>query len=129
MRGAHDPRRTVDRAPEVIVIAPLDHSRMQPTAHAQRNTAGRRRIGQRLLHVQRRSERVQRIVEDGMDSIAGHLHHRAVAMLDRAARERVVRGQRLRHPSAVLLPQRGAALDVGKKKGRDCGWVVHAKAH
>ena len=48
---AHDPRRAVDGTSEVIVIAALDHPRVQAATHAQRNAVGRGRVRKRLLQV------------------------------------------------------------------------------
>jgi len=43
-------------------------------------------------------------VEDGKGTVASHLYHPAVVRLDRAARMHIMRGQRLRHPRAMLFP-------------------------
>jgi len=86
MGRAHDSRRTVDCAAEEIIVAALDHPPVQPATHVKGNAVGGRRIGQRLLQVNRRRERVERVIEGGMHAVAGHLHHCPAARLDRRAR-------------------------------------------
>ena len=48
--------------------------------------------------------------------------------LHRRAGDRVMPRQCRLHPLGFLLPQAGAALDVGEQNGRDRGWLVHARA-
>jgi hypothetical protein len=112
----NDPRRAIDRAAEVIVVAPLDYPRVQAATHAQWHSMRGGRIGERLLQSHRRSECVHCIVEGRVHAVAGHLHHRAVMTLDRLARKRVVGCQRWLHPLGLLLPQADAAFDVGEQE-------------
>ena len=92
---------------------------MQAAAHAQRNTVGGLRIGERLLQLERGAHRVERVVEGGVHAVAGHLDDRA-AMRSTAERAmRVVARERRLHALRLALPQPGAAFDVGEEKGRD----------
>ena len=92
VRRAHDPRGAVDRNPEAVVVASLDRARVQPAAHPQRHAAGRRRVEERLLQLQRRRERILCGSEHRMHAVARHLDDGPAPGLDRAPGERVVGG-------------------------------------
>ena len=55
---SHDAGGTIYGTAKVIVVAPLDHTRVEPTAHTQRYAVGSGRIGKRLLQQQRGFDRV-----------------------------------------------------------------------
>ena len=128
MRRAHDARRAVDRAAEVVAVAPLDHPAVHAAAHAQREAAVGRRLGQRELQVDDRGDRVERIVEDGVDAVAQHLDDGAAVPLHRAAHERVVARERGPHPLGLLLPEPAAAFDVREQERDEAGRVLHGAA-
>ena len=117
MRGAHDARGTVDDGAEQVVAAALDHARMQAAADAQLDALGGRRIGERGLQRDRSLQRLGRIAERGIHAVAGHLDHHAATSFDCRAAKLVVMRQRGTHPFGRLLPQPGAALDVGEQDG------------
>ena len=117
MRRLHDPRCTIHRTSEEIVVAPFHES----IAHAQRDPVRCRRIIERLLQRYRGVDTIERIGKCRANPIAGHFHDRAVISLDRRTRQRVVSSERLRHLLAFLLPQARARLDVGKEYGGDRG--------
>ncbi len=118
VRRAHDSRRTVDRAAEQVAVPLLDDAQMQTAAHLERDPVGDLRIAKRQLQRKRRIYRVQRIGEGGIDAVAGRLHDGSAVARDGRARQHVVPRERPRHPHGFLLPQPGAALYVGKEKGR-----------
>ncbi len=119
--GGHDPRGAVDRRAVPVVVAVLRGADVQAAAHLQRDAVLVPEAGERALQRDRRLERVDRIGEDRVDAVAGRLHDRAAMALDGGARERVVLGQRRRHPLRLRLPQPGARLDVGEEGGDDFG--------
>ena len=127
VRGAHDPRRAVDRAAEIVVVTTLDDACVHPAAYAQRDAFGRGGVVENLLQLDRCAHRVERVLERRVQAVARHLDHRAAVALDRPAREGVVPGQRVGHPAGFLLPEAAAALDIGEEKGGD-GRRVHARA-
>jgi hypothetical protein len=71
----HDSRRAINGTAKVITIAVFDDASMQPAAHAKGRTAASGRIVERSLQVQCGSEGRTRVVEDGMDAVAGLLDH------------------------------------------------------
>ena len=128
VRRAHDPGRAVYGAAKVIAVAVLDDAAMESAAHAKRRAACHRRIMERSLQVQCGGERAPCVVEDGKETVAGHLDHCAAVRLDGVSRQRIVEGERLRHPRFILLPQCRAALDIGEEKRHlRCRWR-HANA-
>jgi hypothetical protein len=124
--GSHYASRTIDRRTKVVVVAVLDDSPMQSTAHAERYTVGRGWILQRLLQLQCRADRVERIFESGVNAIAGHFYDDAAIVLHCATGDRVMARQRRPHPFGPLVPQPRAALDIGEQEYRDRGLIVHA---
>ena len=62
----HDARRAIDGAAEVIVVT-LDDTRVQSTAHVQRDPVGRFGIGDCLLQLQGGADRIKRILERSVD--------------------------------------------------------------
>ncbi len=104
VRGAHDAGRAVDGAAEIIVVAGLYGTGMQPAADMQSHVRGRCRIGQRDLDRERRAERVGGLTEHGMEPIARGLHNAAVVLDDGRTGERVVTRHRLAHLRGLGLP-------------------------
>ena len=119
--GTHDPRRTIDGAAEIVVVAPLDFAKMQPAAHAQRQSGRRLGIGEPALNGHGGVESKDGVVEGRVHPVAGHLHDGSVVGCDGAADDRVVVRQRGPHPLGLLLPELRAALDVGEKEGYRAG--------
>ena len=76
---------------------------------------------------QRGLDGIQWIVEFSMNTVARHFHDAAMVRLDGSACDRIVPGQGRTHPRRVLLPQAGAALDVGEEKGGNRGAGLHAQ--
>jgi len=77
---------------------------MDPEAHAMWRRTAHRRIIERALQLQCSGERAPRVVEDGKDSVARRLDHGTAMRLDGVACQRVMKGERLRHPRFVRLP-------------------------
>ena len=127
MGRLHDPRGSVDRATEEILIAPFNRACMQPGTHTKGDVVGGRRLIKRLLQRRRRTQRIHCVDERGIHAVAGHLDDDAAVVLDRLARQRVVCSERPRHPLAFLLPEPGAAFDVCEKKSRESGRAVHGE--
>src|SRR6185369_7449357 len=92
VRRRHDSRRTIDGAAEVIAVPVFDDAAVQPAAHAKGRTAACGGIMKRALQVQSGSERRTRVVEDGVDAIAGRLDYAPAVGLDAVPRQRIVGG-------------------------------------
>ena len=118
---AHDSRRPVDCGAEEIAVATLHGSKVHSAAHAEREALGRDRIGKGLLQSQRGTDRIQRIVERGVHSVAHHLQHGSATGFDGFPRHLVMACQRGSHPFGILFPMEGAALDIGEQNRHDAG--------
>ena len=114
MGGAHDARGAIHLAAEEIVIATLHDPQVQAAAHPERNAVGRRGVAQCPLKCDDGVDSVHRVVEGGIDSVAGHLHDDSPVPLHGDARQGVMPRQRSRHPLRFLLPEPGAAFDIGE---------------
>ena len=125
VRRTHDARGAVDRAPEEVAVAALDRTAVETAAHAQREAAVRRRLGERQLQFEDRRDRVERVVERGVHAVAQHLDDRAAMPLHGAADERVVARERRAHPLGLLLPEPAAALDVREQERDEAGGGGH----
>jgi hypothetical protein len=119
--GPHDPRRPVDGAAEVVVVAPLDFAEMQPAADAQRQSGRRLRIGEPALNGHGGVESGDRLVEGSVHSVAGHLDDRPAVGHDGRPHQRIVARQRGPHLLGLLLPEVRAAFDVGEKESYRAG--------
>jgi hypothetical protein len=73
-------------------------------------------VAQGALAVERRGDRVDGVGEDRDQPVAGGLDHGSSAALDDRPEQRVVEGERSGHRRRPLLPQPGAALDVGDQE-------------
>src|SRR4030095_7170959 len=129
VRGSHYASRTIDRPAKALVVAVLADYPVQSTAHAKRYTVGRGWILQSLLQLQRCADRIERILENSVNAIAGHLYDDAAIVLHCAAGDRVMARQRRSHPFRLFVPQPRAALDIGEQEYRDSGLIVHALGH
>ena len=124
MGCGHDAGRAVHLGAIKIMVAGFLGRRVQAAAQRQRQAGGGLWIGQRVQHLQGGGQRVQRIVKHGVDAVAGGLDQPAPVRPHRPASNLVVAGQRGAHALGVLLPEPGAALDVGEQKtdgGVGCG--------
>src|SRR2546428_6224250 len=127
VRGAHDARGTVDHAAvEVVVTVLVDDTRMQPTAYPKGNVVRLSGIDERLLQLQRGADRVEGILEGGMDAVASRLHERATVALYGRSGDCVVAYQCWPHPFRHLLPQPSTALDVREQESNDARSVEGA---
>ncbi len=112
MRCIHDARGAIDHRAEEVVVAALIDAGVQAAAHAQRNADGRYGIGERNLQLQRRCQRVERIVEHGVKSVTGRFHDSAAVLLDCLAGQDVMTCQSRPHALGFLIPQSRAALYI-----------------
>ena len=106
---------------------PLGLPGVQAATDSERDTGRQRRVGKRQLGRDDCGDTVDRIREHGHDAVAARLDHPPAILLDGTAQQRVMRGDGIRHALGLLLPLLGAALDVGKEKGKDAG--VHVQDH
>ena len=127
MRSVHDARGTVDHTAQEVVVAALVNTNVQSAAHPKSDAIGRIGIGHLLLQLQCGGECVDRVLEDGMDAVAGHLYHYAVVVLHGRPGDRIMARERKPHPLGLQLPKPGAALDVGEEKCGDGGKALHAR--
>ena len=128
MRRIHDPGRAVDGVAEVIVVAGLYGARMHAAAHAQREARRGGRIEQCDLDFNHGSEAIRRILERGVNAVAGRLDHAPAMAVHGVAQQRIVPADRLRHLFRLLFPLRRASFDVGEEKRQVRGFC-HAGEH
>ena len=103
VRGAHDPRRAIDRAAEIIVVARLHGAGVHAAADRERHAGRRRGIEQRELDVDHRAEAIGRSRERRVDAVARRLDDPApIRAGPRRATAR--RGARPPAPSARAVP-------------------------
>ena len=115
--GGHDARRAVQGRAEVVALARRRLPGVQPHANAEWSGLAPRLFQKVLLGAEAGADTVDGRVEDGHEAVADRLHDLAARALDGAAQDGVVALERLLHGLLVLLPQAGAALDVGKEEG------------
>jgi hypothetical protein len=133
MGDGHDPRRAIQRRAEIIAFAQFRHAGVQAHSHAQRDRRlgiGRRRLRARdaglrrlqgALRREARGERVRRRFEDGEKAVPRGLHDATGGILNRTTQQRVVPRECDLHRVRILIPQRGAALDVGEEECERAG--------
>ena len=126
MRSAHDPRPAVDCGAVEIVVATLDGARVNAAAHAQGKIVGSTGIGDCTLQREGCTDRVEGIIKSGVNAVACRLDDHAAVRLHRSARDCVMSRQCLAHPLGFVLPEPGAAFDVGEEKRRERTGIVHA---
>ena len=117
MRGGQQPGDPVQRRPEVVALARLGRAGVQ--GHADLDARGLR-PGLRRERRRGRAggrERVARGGERRAERVADGLEDAAVVPLDGFAQESVVASQCGPHRLGALLPEPGAALDVGEEEG------------
>jgi hypothetical protein len=114
--------------PKVVVVAPLDHTHVQPAADADGDAVGDRGIDERLLERHRRLHRVERVVERREEAVAGRLDDDSAVAFDRHPGARIVLGQGARHALPFLFPQTSAALDVREQNRGYAGRHIQSGA-
>ncbi|MDZ7653119.1 MAG: hypothetical protein U5L03_11480 [Burkholderiaceae bacterium] len=114
MGRAHHARGAIHGRAEVVAVTPLVHTQVQSAAQGQRQHAGRW-MADLELQLHGGSHRLGRIIERGMQAVAGCLHHPPGMLLDAAPRQRIVPRQGRADPLGLGLPQSRAAFDVGEQ--------------
>jgi hypothetical protein len=114
--GIQEPRRAVERRPEVIVTSHLGTARVQRHAHPQWFRQRPRLYDECALGGQRGCQRVRRLGEGREDAIADGLEDHAPVRGDALLHQGIVAGERGRHRVRMSLPQLRAAFDVGEQK-------------
>jgi len=125
MRDAHDTRRTVDCRAKEVVVAPLVDAEMNAATDMKGDSASRRGVAERLLQLECRGYRIERVIESGMEAVAGRLDDGSPMPLYGCSRNCIMPRKSSPHPFGLLLPQARAALDIGEKKGDDASGCLH----
>ena len=116
VRDRHQPRRTIHRRAEVVPVALGGLTRVHTDPHPDRRTLRPRLRGQRLLHRDRRRQRITGPTERGVHAVAGRLHDVPAVRLDRRPHQRVVTFQRRPHRVRHRLPQLRRTLDIREQE-------------
>ncbi len=106
----HDPRRPVERRPEVVTAALLGSPRVKPGPDADVVVA------EAALDGDRGAQRIRGLAEHRDDTVTGVLEHRSGVALDGVPDDRVVAFQRRAHRGWVVLPSARRSLDVGEEE-------------
>ena len=115
--GVHHPCDAVERRAEVVAVAQFRRPGVQAHPHADDRPSRPRLDGERLLRGQRSGQPVRRRGEGGIERVAAGLEDVAAVLADRLAQQDVVARQGHAHEVGILLPQPGAAFDVGEQEG------------
>jgi hypothetical protein len=119
MTEREQPRQPVERRAKVVALARLGRATMECHAHAQRAGAVPAFLLQRPLRIKGGGECVGRPGEHRVDAVAGSLEDHSAVRADCLAQQAVMAGKRRPHRRVMLLPQLGAAHDIGEQE-RDC---------
>ena len=125
--NAHDACSAVHGTAEEIAVPALIDPCMHAATHQKRQAFRSLLVREQLLKSYRGVHRIERIVKGRVHAVARHLHDGALVSFDCSSQDRVVACQRQAHALGFLLPQAGAALDVGEQIGCDCGRYLHAE--
>ena len=117
----HEPGGAVDRRAEVVGAAPLGVARVERHPDVERAGLAPLGGGQGALGGEARGDALVRRREDGHQPVAGRLDHDAVGRFDRVAEDRVMARQGVGHRGGQVLPEPGAARDVGEQEGQRAG--------
>ncbi len=113
--GGHDPRRPIQRRPEVVTVALVG----LPDVEAHANPDDRAAPGlpsEHPLRCGRSRERIGRGCESDREPVAARGEHVPAVVLERFADDHVVPSERLGHLVAVLFPESGRTFDVGEQE-------------
>ena len=123
MRDGAQPGTAVDGGAVVVALAQVGLAGVQRHAHAQRRGC-RPGLGmQRLLEGGSGGDGIGGARKDGEAAVAlaAWPHDMPIVLGDDLLDQRIMPHERLAHRIAVLLPERGAALDVGEEEGDGAG--------
>jgi len=106
VRGAHDACCAVDVTAEIQLVLPhLHHASVDAAANGQIEVAQRGGPSDFVLQVDRGENRVDRLLEDGVDAVSGQLHQPTVVTRDDVHCSAVVPGQGRTHGIRSLVRQ------------------------
>ncbi len=125
MGSGHQAGEAIESGSEVIPVMGLSGDGMHRHPNSKRAIhRGPALRCQRPLCIEGRGYGIRSGGEGGLDGIADGFEEHAVVCLDCCPQERVVALDRRRHRRLVLLPERGAALDVGEEEGDGAGGEI-----
>src|SRR5438552_2343468 len=117
MRGAHQPRRPVDRRSVVVTVTDIRWACMDAHTHPQWPGG----LPSFHKHLALRGDRcingIMRGAECGMKAVAHRLHDMPPMRADSVTQNLVMTSQREVHCLRHLLPQTRRALDVSEQEG------------
>ena len=117
MGCGHDARCAIERRAEKVAGARLHLAEVNTHAHVQRSRFQRPGASKQcLLPGDSCIDRLRTGIEYGVQAIAGSLEDQASLVFDRCAQEIVVLLQRGAHRVRRVLPQMGAAFDIGEQE-------------
>jgi hypothetical protein len=116
VRGRHETRRAVHRAPVIIAIAQLGLTRVQPHPHPEPPRHLPRLTNKRELRRDGSVDRIVRSAEHSMEPVARRLHHEPAVHRDRLMQNRVMAGQGGSHRLGMLFPETRRTLEIGEQE-------------
>ena len=109
-------RHPVEHRSEVVAVAALGGSGVDRHPDAERPGCAPGVRGKRPLSGDRRPDRGVDAVEHGKQPVAGRLDDGPAGSFDRGCEQAIVGFERDGHRLAMVLPEAGAALDVGEQE-------------
>src|SRR5262249_57758450 len=112
---------------EVVAVPLVRWAGIEGDGHGQLRAVAPGRPGERALQDDGRRKRCARVGERRAHAVPGVLEEPAATVGDRGTGDRIMMGERVRHPGGVLLPEASASLDVSEEEGHGLdGCRAHA---
>ena len=119
MAGAHQPCRPIQGRAVVVAVPLLGRAGVQRHPHPDGADLAPRLGLEPALGIQRRRDRVRGASEHGVEGVAHRLDDVAAVLADRRSDRASWRARATPHRLGLVLPARGAALDV-REQERHC---------
>jgi hypothetical protein len=129
VRGSEEARHPVQRRSEVVATAWLDHAGVEGHPHPEGADLPPLLPEYGALGIEGSGDGCGSGGKSGADLVAHALEDTTAVGLDGAMHKDIVARERRFHRRSMLLPEPGAALDVGEEKGNGAGWELGGGVH